>query len=660
MPIRLSQIWQELKRRKIVYVITVYVGAAYVIIELINNISGPLRLPEWTLTLVIVLLAIGFPAVIIFSWMNVIHPEGGKVKAESADKVKALDFQKPSNRWKIASYISFVVIVGLIVMNVIPRTSRKEVLDKSIVVLPFNNLSSDQENKYFIDGVMESILDNLCRIKDLRVPGSTSVQQYEDNPKPIPVVAEEMDVAYVLEGSGQKIGNRLVLTIQLITGKDEHHIWSKQYDRVIEKVKDLIDIQKEVAVLVADEIEAIITPEENDLMGKMPTTDLKAYDLYERGMGEYYDYLIKYDEEPLIRAEGYFRKALGIDSTYSQAYVGQGTIYWEKQFLSGYFTGKYDDSVLILANIALSYDELSSEAYTLRGSYYRLIGNNDLALNDLQKAVRLNPNSGIAYFQTFALYIYSDCVKSLELLHKVISIDRGEELDSNFKLLGYEYFLAGFLDKSNHYFREALELSGDSASYYLSIARNAYYSGEYNIAIDYARKTMELDSTRGQEILGDALLRVGKHKEALEVYRNWLAHVQESRLFTSDWTHRIAYAYWINGLKKEAEYYFDKQIEYSLESINLNRLGARNYFSYYDLAGIYAFRGEKEKAYENLRIFNKRKEMPYAMVVTIKRDELFDNIRDEPEFQQIVRDIEAKYQATHERVRQWLEKNDML
>ena len=171
---------------------------------------------------------------------------------------------------------------------------------------------------------------------------------------------------------------------------------------------------------------------------------------------------------------------------------------------------------------------------------------------------------------------------------------------------------------------------------------------------------MELDSTRGQEILGDALLRVGKHKEALEVYRNWLAHVQESRLFTSDWTHRIAYAYWINGLKKEAEYYFDKQIEYSLESINLNRLGARNYFSYYDLAGIYAFRGEKEKAYENLRIFNKRKEMPYAMVVTIKRDELFDNIRDEPEFQQIVRDIEAKYQATHERVRQWLEENDML
>ncbi len=102
---------------------------------------------------------------------------------------------KSSSSWRIASYISFVVIVALIVLNIIPRTGNREILDKSIAVLPFRNDSPDQERMYFINGTMEAILDNLCKIEDLRVPGRTSVEQYRDNPKPIPVVAEEMNVS---------------------------------------------------------------------------------------------------------------------------------------------------------------------------------------------------------------------------------------------------------------------------------------------------------------------------------------------------------------------------------------------------------------------------------------------------------------------------------
>ena len=124
--------------------------------------------------------------------------------------------------------------------------------------------------------------------------------------------------------------------------------------------------------------------------------------------------------------------------------------------------------------------------------------------------------------------------------------------------------------------------------------------------------------------------------------------------------HRLAYTYWINGYKEKAEYYFDRQIEASLEMINSNRPWASKYFTYYDLAGVYAFRGEKEKAYENLRIFNRIEDVPLFMVTGMKRDELFESIRNEPEFQQIKRDIEAKYQAGHERVRQWLEENGMF
>jgi tetratricopeptide (TPR) repeat protein len=124
--------------------------------------------------------------------------------------------------------------------------------------------------------------------------------------------------------------------------------------------------------------------------------------------------------------------------------------------------------------------------------------------------------------------------------------------------------------------------------------------------------------------------------------------------------HRLGYAYWQNGYIETGQQYFDQQINYCNRSIELGRDYAKNYFAYYDLAGIYAFLGDKEKAYENLRIFNQRKIMYSWMVNYIHNDPLFDSIRDEPEFQQIVRDVEAKYQAEHERVRQWLEENELL
>ena len=124
--------------------------------------------------------------------------------------------------------------------------------------------------------------------------------------------------------------------------------------------------------------------------------------------------------------------------------------------------------------------------------------------------------------------------------------------------------------------------------------------------------------------------------------------------------HRTGYAYRKNGYIEEAEYYFNEELKNCNTIIELGRHQKLSKLTYYDLAAIYAFRGEKEKAYENLEIFGQREMFPSWMVVLIKRDPLFDSIRDEPEFQQIVKEVEAKYQAEHERVRQWMEENDML
>lgn len=247
-----------------------------------------------------------------------------------------------------------MIILGILFIPKLFKPS--EDLEKSIAVLPFRNDSPDQERMYFINGTMEAILDNLCKIKDLRVPGRTSVEQYRDNPPPIPTIAKELDVNYILEGSGHRDGNNVRLFVQLLDGRKDKHLWSKTYDADIE---DISPMQSEIAQLVASEIEAIITPEEKQLITKIPTTNLTAYDYYQQGM----EAGNKGDNG---RAEKLYHKALENDSTFAIAYVKLGWIFWDRHYWETYFTKNFLDSSLLMANIALSHDNQLAEAYTLK------------------------------------------------------------------------------------------------------------------------------------------------------------------------------------------------------------------------------------------------------------------------------------------------------
>ena len=662
-PNKLSQFWQELKRRNVIRVTTVYAGAAFVIIELINNITEPLRLPEWTPTLVIVLLAIGFPVVIIFSWIYDVHPEVGIVKTEPVDKVKEKEQLRSSNSWKIASYFSFVVIVGLIILNIIPRTSRKEVLDKSIVVLPFDNLSSDQENKYFIEGMMESILDNLCKIEDLRVPGRTSVEQYRDNLKPIPIVAEEMDVAYVLEGSGQKIGNRLLLTVQLIIGHDDRHIWSKQYDREITRVEDLIDIQKEIAQLVVEEIEAIITPEEKELIEKVPTNSLPAYDFYQRANELYWEYWwFDRDAMMLDKVEELYFSALYYDSTYADVYAGLANVYWAKYFYREYLSESFLDSAMTLVNIAISYDDRCSEAYRIRGACYRETGYIEQAVLDYDKALEYNPNDWMVYVNTGNMYSHSDIVKSLESWQRAMLINRGSELPILLRRTSSIYSDAGFYKRADYLRNEALKIDGDSSAYFASMAEMEFRRGDYTNAFKLFLKSQLGNSTDVDILfrLGITSSFLGQQEKSLEYFEQWLEQKSVIDNPFKDYLLRIGYANYCNGNYDKADSYFNQQIKYNSMELSLDRSFINELHAYYNLAGTYAFLGDREKAFEYLGNIVGSKIVLNSFVSLLKNDPLFENIRDEPAFQQIVRDVEANFQEEHDRVMRWLEKNEIM
>lgn len=662
MPDRLSRFWQELKRRNVVRVITVYAGAAFVIIELINNIAGPLRLPEWTPTLVIILLAIGFPIIIIFSWIYDVHPEGGVVKTVPADKVKSEDMPKSSNSWKIASYISFVVIIVLIVLNIGPSTGKEEILEKSIAVLPFRNDSPDEENVYFINGTMEAILDNLCKIKDLRVPGRTSVEQYRGVAKSLHTIAEELNVSYILQGSGQKIGKRILLNVQLIDGINDHLLWSKPYEREIEQIEDLIDIQSEIAQQVAEEIHAVIEPEEKQLIENIPTTSLTAFDYYQRGMAE----LAKSNHD---YAKQLFHEAIQFDSTFAQAYVGLALVYRSNHYWETALEEDFLDSVLVLADKALSIDNRLSDAYTVRGYYYYQVGEPDRAIHDFDRAVEFNPNNGRAYRLRGELYSLKDLDKSMKDYHKAMELLRGDQLPAMLNSMGLMYLRTGFFEKSKYYYSEAFKLTRDSLQYYNGLKMCEFVTGNFSGSIEYSKKIQALDTTINDlsntnleldNWFGECYMMNGDFLEALKYYNKWLEKGQlrgQNALFGM---HRIGWAYWMNGMKKEGEEYLMKQIDYSMRILDMGHVIGSTHRNYYDLAATYAFLGEKDRAYDYLGIYSNFPIIDSWGVNYLRHDPLFDNIRDEPEFKQIVRDVEAKFQAEHERIRQWLEVNDML
>jgi serine/threonine protein kinase len=190
--------------------------------------------------------------------------------------------------------------------------------EKSIAVLPFINDSPDQENTYFINGVMEEILNNLQRIKSLRVISRTSVEQYRERKKSIREIAEELGVNYIVDGSAQQYGNNFRLRTQLIMAAEETHLWGESFQQKITNVEDIFDIQTQIAESIAAELRAVISPEEKQLIEKIPTTDLIAYENYLKGKFAVY----KYNAEDLALAMQYFEKAKERDPDFALAYAG--------------------------------------------------------------------------------------------------------------------------------------------------------------------------------------------------------------------------------------------------------------------------------------------------------------------------------------------------
>jgi len=280
MPNKLYQFWLELKRRRVVHVIVVYATAAFVILEAVDIIFPRLNFPDWTVTFVMILLAVGFPIALIFSWIFDVTQEGIEKTIASKEVIKEENITTP-NSWRIATYVSVVVVLVLLAFNLFGRRDKVKIDDslaKSIAVLPFHNLSGDDEQDFICDGLTGEIISNLFKVRSFdEVRSLTSVLPYRESLKSTTDIAIDLRVNYVLEGSFKRIEDDIRVTAELIDPISDNPIWLKDYDLHYEEVTG---IPAEIALQIANHLNAFITESETQNILKLPTSNQDAYEFF--------------------------------------------------------------------------------------------------------------------------------------------------------------------------------------------------------------------------------------------------------------------------------------------------------------------------------------------------------------------------------------------
>ena len=429
-------------------------------------------------------------------------------------------------RGRVIAYISsgslFLLILMYSLFNLIPRSDNHPGNKaRSIAVLPFINDSKDEENEFFINGVLEAILDNLSRIKDLEVRPRTSVEQYRNNEaKTIPQIAKELGVNYIIEGSGQKIGDQVSLYIQLIETSSDKHLFSARYNM---RLEDVFNIQSEVAVKVATEIEAIIKPVAKNQAGKVQTTNYEALNLFLQANDIH---TIAESEKKLdldIKAERLYKRAIQLDSSFADPYVSLGWI----------ILNRNTDSAMYLANKALHFNPEHPEANNLKGFIYSSRGMDKDAEKAFKLSIRYKPNNSSAYCYLGEIYFArGNCTRAIESQLKALQLESNSIQErNNVKSFCSSLYCLGFYREGEKYASRLLQLNNDSSYYYWGLVAEDLDLGNYESALKSALKMYRIDTDDINNIylLMYTYLYLRDFKEAGRLLQKYEGHNEATR-----------------------------------------------------------------------------------------------------------------------------------
>jgi adenylate cyclase len=339
-------LWGEIKRRKVIRVVIAYVIVGWGLIQIADVTSAPLRLPDWSNTLVIWLVALGFPIAILLAWILDVTPHGIEVTPDADSD------ESPAPP------------------------------DASIAVLPFVNMSGNEENEYFSDGLSEELLNLLVRLQSVRVCSRTSSFALKGKDVDMPTIASQLGVRHVLEGSVRRSGDKVRITAQLIDAVEDVHLWSETYDR---ELQDIFAVQDEIAAHIFESLQLTLT-KDAQRAAHSTTDNVDALDCYLRGRDLYH----RTDPGHLERARESFEKALKIDPDYALAWAGLTYTYVDE------FWYRHGEAELLqkAGEASLKAVELAphlAESHGARGLALRAAERFDEAEAEFRKAIEINP-----------------------------------------------------------------------------------------------------------------------------------------------------------------------------------------------------------------------------------------------------------------------------
>ncbi len=576
----------------------------------------------------------------------------GKKESEEAGKKRLL-------KWAYILLPALLIALLIFTVDIFQSnkqpnlTAKQNSSKKSIAVLPFINDSNDSTNIYIINGLMESILNNLQRIEDLRVISRTSVEKYRNHAKTIPEIAEELNVQYFVEGSGQKIGSKILLNIQLIDAQSDKHLWSEQYNR---ETKDVFQLQTEVAKIIADAIEATVTPTELAQLDKKPTENLLAYDYFLQALEPFNTET----KEGLEAAIPLFEKAIEHDPQFALAYSKIAISYY---FLDVFHVEKkYTDIINNNADKALLYDPKSAESLIAKALYYMNIQEYRLALPHLEKALEYNPNSSAVVQMLSNLYAHSipNTAKFLKYALKGIQLNiaANDSIGKSYIYLqlGNALIQTGFTDEALKYINLSLDYypENDFAPYlkiFIQYAKDENLEQTKKLLVrEWKKDTTRLDIMQEvakfyyyQEEYDSAFYYYEKYvnikqKEGLNIYP------QEDL--------KIGIVYEKMGLAKQAADFYNAYAVYCENDKSIYQPAS--------MAMKYLHEGEFDLAIEQLNVFAANNNYQYWILLFLEIDPLMKNLRNHPKYDETLQKIKNRFWKNQTQLKKSLEDNGLI
>jgi adenylate cyclase len=577
----------ELKRRNVYKVAVAYIIAGWALSQGIAQVLPVFDVPNWAIRLIVLLIIIGLPVALSLAWAFELTPEGIK-RTDAAD---AVGQHSHGHTWIYIVVIAAAFSIGLFFLGRFSAGNKTAspagISNKSIAVLPFDNLSRDPDNAYFCEGVQDEILTRLAKVADLKVISRTSTQHFKSTPDNLPQIAKQLGVAHILEGSVQKSNDQVRVNVQLINALTDAHLWAETFDR---KLTDIFAVESEIAKSVAENLKARLNGRAEEVLAARPTENPEAHELYLKGRY----FWNRRNTASLRKAGDYFQQAIDLDPNYALAYAGLADVHSLLPLYAG--TAPKDDvpKALAAARKAVELDSNLAEAHTSLGNALLFNAQLKLAEQEFRRALELNPNYATAH-QWLA-----ECLQGQgRFPESLAENERAHELDPLSLIINASY---------------ASSLGG---------------VGRYDDAIKQAHKALDLDPelVPGHEILGQTCEEQGKLDEAITEYNKANEITATPANFAM-----LAHAYAKTGRVAETRKILDK----------LTDLSAQQYVGAYPLAIVHLALGEKDEALRLLeQSLVERDILLQGLFGSIKIDKRLDPLRNDPRFQKLVERFDA-------------------